>query len=223
MIARTDAYGDGTMATARKQRANGVASRQKIIEAALEIASERGYEGTSISAVSERSGLPPSSIYWHFENKDELIAAVIDHSFEQWRGLTPIPHDAVADDRDEALATSMRRAGHAIADANDFLRLGLMLALERRPEEAAGRARFLAIRRATRDELETYHRKVFGGDLDDRSLDLVGRLAMAAADGLFIAREIDDEDVDIEEAMELMGVALAAIADHLSARAGRAE
>ena len=38
--------------------------------------------GTSIALVSERSGLPASSIYWHFEDKDALIAAVIERSFE---------------------------------------------------------------------------------------------------------------------------------------------
>jgi AcrR family transcriptional regulator len=68
----------------RKTRANGVASRLAILDAAAHIAGERGYEGTSINAVSERSGLPASSIYWHFNNKDELIAAVIDRSYSDW-------------------------------------------------------------------------------------------------------------------------------------------
>ena len=42
---------------------NGEASRQRILDAAAEIAGERGYEGTSINLVSERSGLPASSIF----------------------------------------------------------------------------------------------------------------------------------------------------------------
>ena len=218
MSAAGAAYGRVLMSTARKQRANGVASRQRIIEAALDIASERGYEGTSISAVSERSGLPPSSIYWHFRNKDELIAAVIQHSFEQWRGLTPIPPEAHTGDRGRAITDSMRRAGRAIVDADDFLRLGLMLALERRPEEPAARSNFLDIRRVTRAELEEFHRRVVGDELDPADLRMLGRLAMAAADGLFIAREIDDEPFDLEAAMELMGVALSAVVDHLRDR-----
>jgi AcrR family transcriptional regulator len=213
------------MTTSRKQRANGVASRLKIVEAALEIASERGYEGTSISAVSDRSGLPASSIYWHFANKDELIAAVIEHSYEQWRSMLPIPNDDVDvqpdGDTDAAFTASMRRAGGTIANAPDFLRLGLMLALERRPEEPAARGLFLDIRRRTRADLEAYHRRIFG-DLSDRDLRTLGRMAMAAADGLFIAREIDDEDVDLEEALELTGVALAAVAAHLRNRASGA-
>ena len=68
----------------RRKRANGEASRERILDAAAEIAGERGYEGTSINLVSERSGLPASSIYWHFTNKDELVAAVIDRSFHTW-------------------------------------------------------------------------------------------------------------------------------------------
>uniref|UniRef100_UPI00131AF4CF TetR/AcrR family transcriptional regulator n=1 Tax=Streptomyces fulvoviolaceus TaxID=285535 RepID=UPI00131AF4CF len=58
----------------RRKRANGVESRQRILDAAVEIAGERGYDGTSIAAVSAKCGLPASSIYWHFKDKDDLIA-----------------------------------------------------------------------------------------------------------------------------------------------------
>lgn len=50
----------------------------------MEIAGEPGYEGTSITAVSAKCGLPASSIQWHFKDKDDLIAAVIERSFENW-------------------------------------------------------------------------------------------------------------------------------------------
>src|SRR5712692_5586943 len=70
--------------TEKRKRANGEASRERILDAAAEIASERGYEGASIALVSERSGLPASSIYWHFEDKDKLIAAVIERSYNRW-------------------------------------------------------------------------------------------------------------------------------------------
>ena len=67
-----------------KKRSHGIAARNKILDAAGEIASERGYEGTSISLVSKRSGFPASSIYWHFKDKDDLISAVIERSFDAW-------------------------------------------------------------------------------------------------------------------------------------------
>ena len=65
----------------RRKRADGELSRGRILDAATEIAAERGYEGTSIALVSAKCGLPASSIYWHFTNKDDLIAAVIERSF----------------------------------------------------------------------------------------------------------------------------------------------
>jgi AcrR family transcriptional regulator len=83
----------------RRRRVNGEVSQQRILDAATEIAAERGYEGTSIGLVSERSGLPASSIYWHFKDKDALIAAVIDHSFETWLstvGSSEPPHELLS-------------------------------------------------------------------------------------------------------------------------------
>ncbi len=72
-------------ATPTRQRyADDELSRNRILDAAAEIAAERGYEGTSIAAVSAKCGLPASSIYEHFKNKDDLIAAAIEHSSANW-------------------------------------------------------------------------------------------------------------------------------------------
>jgi len=46
----------------RRTRADGELSRERILDAATEIAAERGYEGTSIALVSKKCGLPASSI-----------------------------------------------------------------------------------------------------------------------------------------------------------------
>ena len=75
----------------RRKRADGELSRERILDAATEIAAERGYEGTSIGAVSAKCGLPASSIYWHFKDKDDLIAAVIERSFASWLSAWQLP------------------------------------------------------------------------------------------------------------------------------------
>ena len=91
-------------AAARKKRANGVESRQRILDAAVAIAGERGYEGTSIAAVSAKCGLPASSIYWHFKDKDDLIAAVIERSFEAWLTAVELPGEEVGTPRERIAA-----------------------------------------------------------------------------------------------------------------------
>jgi AcrR family transcriptional regulator len=205
------------MSTERKRRANGDQSRQKIVEAATEIAGERGYDGTSISAVSERSGLPASSIYWHFKDKDGLIAAVIEHSFEQWRMLMVNDEPPKRRSATDAVTDTMRSTGRALVGAPDFLRLGLMLTLQHRSSEATARTMFLDIRQQTRDQTAKFYRQLFGASLDDAAVDALALMAMAATDGLFIAREIEGDELDVEVAFELIGVALAAVAKHLRA------
>ena len=58
-----------------RRHKQGDESRQAILEATLSIAAERGYDGTTVALVQEATGLPASSIYWHFGSKDQLLAA----------------------------------------------------------------------------------------------------------------------------------------------------
>jgi AcrR family transcriptional regulator len=197
----------------RRRRANGEASRQRILDAAAEIAGERGYEGTSITLVSERSGLPASSIYWHFADKDDLLAAVIDRSFGHWRErLAASAADAPTDDGDEHFRHRLRATGRALAEFPDFLRLGLMLILDRRPDEPTARARFIAARTATAAGVGRGYATAFP-DLDAEARASLVTLTMALADGLFIAGEV--EHVDVDSAFELMATAILATAERL--------
>src|SRR6201991_2003753 len=94
----------------RRKRADGELSRERILDAATEIAAERGYEGTSIGAVSAKCGLPASSIYWHFKDKDDLIAAVIERSFGSWMTAWQIPTDSTAEEWFVGLAAQTAKA-----------------------------------------------------------------------------------------------------------------
>ena len=58
-----------------KRQQLGAESREKILDAAERLLSQRGYTGTTISQLSKDSGLPVASIYWHFNNKVGVLAA----------------------------------------------------------------------------------------------------------------------------------------------------
>lgn len=207
----------GEVSTTRRRRANGEASREKVLDAAAEIAGERGYEGTSINLISDRSGLPPSSIYWHFTDKDHLIAEVIDRSYLRWREATAsdVDVDAAEPDRsDESFAAAMRRTGAAISSFPDFLRLGLLLVLERRPEEPTARRKFVDIRSATAAETTTGYTQQFP-DLDTDDVQRLTMVTMALADGLFVAHEAGE--CDLGEAFDLLATAVLGTADRLRA------
>jgi AcrR family transcriptional regulator len=188
----------------RRKRADGELSRERILDAATEIAAERGYEGASIALVSAKCGLPASSIYWHFENKDDLIAAVIERSFGDWLAAWQVPDEGTPRDR---LAGMAMQIAKALLDSPDFIRLGLMLALERRPVEPRARAMFIQTRAQTCDQL-TETMRGFEPRLTEAQIHLLVTYAMAGADGLFIAKEIGGDAVDLLELFELHARAL---------------
>ncbi|MEU8756447.1 TetR/AcrR family transcriptional regulator [Streptomyces chartreusis] len=187
--------------TTRKKRANGVESRQRILDAAVEIAGERGYDGTSIAAVSAKCGLPASSIYWHFKDKDDLIAAVIERSFEAWLTAVELPGEETGTplERVTAMAGNVAKS---LVDAPDFLRLGLMLALERRPTEPRGRTVFLQVRDITHRKIAEVATTLFPA-LDETAVDTLTTYAIAGADGLFVHREVKGDTVDLVALFEL--------------------
>jgi AcrR family transcriptional regulator len=183
----------------RRTRADGELSRERILAAATEISAERGYEGTSIALVSDKCGLPASSIYWHFKNKDDLIAAVIERSFADWVQAWQVPDEGAPLDRLMGLVMQIAKA---LLDSPDFIRLGLMLALERRPVEPRARAKFIQVRAQTYDDLTTTIRELAPG-LTEAQIDQLVTYAIAGADGLFIAKELGGDAVDLIGLFEL--------------------
>src|ERR1700719_857290 len=103
----------------RRKRADGELSRERILDATVEIAGERGYEGTSIAAVSAKCGLPASSIYWHFKDKDDLIAAVIERSFDTWLAALELGEPDTGTPRERVVEFAGRIA-RSVLEAPDF-------------------------------------------------------------------------------------------------------
>jgi AcrR family transcriptional regulator len=202
----------------RRRRSNGEASRQKILEAATAIATERGYEGTSIGLVSEHSGLPASSIYWHFKDKDALMAAVIEHSFGVWLNgagewAPRLPGESV----EQRVAALIESKTKTLLESSDFLRLGLMLALERRAEEPSARRMFLAVRQEALRRTVAACAEHFP-EFDETEASQLGLLIMAMIDGLFIANEIDGSGADLIGDSDLLAAAAVGAANRILAR-----
>ncbi|MEZ5223712.1 MAG: TetR/AcrR family transcriptional regulator [Ilumatobacteraceae bacterium] len=194
-----------------RKRANGKRSAHRILEAAAAIGSERGYEGATINLISERSGLPASSIYWHFQNKDALFAAVIDWSFDQWlASVTAFQEDDELDE--QYVEDAMGRALEAFTRFPDHMRLGVMLALERRQEEPAGRRRFLDARNVVADRLRDLFGRAFR-NIEPHGVDILVTLTLAVGDGLFVATE--SGEIELADAEAVFTTAILAAAERL--------
>ena len=73
-------------------------TRERILAAALELFSERGYAGTNIRELSASLGMGKSSLYRHFESKEAIWNALLDEMiayydarFGSSEHLPPVP------------------------------------------------------------------------------------------------------------------------------------
>ncbi len=57
--------------------------KQLIMEKALELFAEQGFEATSVKQITDICGISKGAFYLSFKSKDELILALIDHFMEQ--------------------------------------------------------------------------------------------------------------------------------------------
>jgi AcrR family transcriptional regulator len=192
-------------------------SRSRILAAAAEIAAEVGYEGTTISRVTKRSGLPVSSVYWFFKDKDELLADVVRHSYRRWIAGQPTwvrPPDGTP--WLPALTATLRTSLRGIAAEPDFLRVGLMLTLQARPTESAARTLSLRIRDEVEQKITDWYAANLPSDSVRRRPGLARNLAqvtLAATEGLFLAEQIDDWWDPDEFVTMLVAIVEAAVAD----------
>lgn len=196
--------------TPRRHR-QGIESRQRILEAALAIAVERGYDGTTMALVTERAELPASSVYWQFTNKDELLAEALDHSYRRWRtdGPTWQPANYTGTQR-ERIGTRLGHSLGSVARRLEYWRLGLTLALLRRPGGLAAQERFIAVRAETRATIHAWWESLdpAAAERDPKLDDILTSGYLALVDGFFVAHQADPA-IDLAAVRTVLGGALA--------------
>ncbi|MBF4583762.1 TetR/AcrR family transcriptional regulator [Curtobacterium sp. VKM Ac-2865] len=62
-----------------EKRRPGSETRSEILRVALELFTDRGFEGASIRDLAEAVGMTKSSLYYHFASKDAILAALMEN------------------------------------------------------------------------------------------------------------------------------------------------
>lgn len=62
----------------------GAASRERILEVAMELFARHGYAATPVSAICRGAGVAPTALYWHFQSKEGLLAAALERAAGTW-------------------------------------------------------------------------------------------------------------------------------------------
>lgn len=97
----------------RRSRADGEATRERILEVALPLFAERGYAGASIRTIAKAAEVNVATLAYHFEDKDGLYVTVCQRLHE----------DLANDFPDVQLGANPRETVHGIiAQAWSFIR-----------------------------------------------------------------------------------------------------
>ncbi len=113
------------------------------------------------------------------------------------------------------VARLMDQSAKALLEAPDFLRLGLMLTLERRPAEPRAKTMFIQVRARAFEQVKDNFRAVMP-QLSEAGVQQLATYALAGADGLFIAKELGGDAVDLVALFELHGRAIYDLAQQLT-------
>jgi AcrR family transcriptional regulator len=74
------------------RQARSEATRQKIIDAAVELFSGVGYQDTGLAEIIERAQMTKGALYYHFDSKEALAVAIVEEGAAEvlnaFRGVT---------------------------------------------------------------------------------------------------------------------------------------
>ena len=178
--------------------ATHVDTRQRILDVALDLFTEQGYDGTSLRQIAERLGVTKAALYYHFESKDDILLALHMriHEFGQ-KAFLSMGDEPVTLEQWGALVDEI--AVQMLAQRKIFLMHERnQAALEKLHNEAHD---------AEHDDIQNKLRQV----LADPRVPLADRVRMAASvgvvfSGLVLSGEAFDEATDEELGSQLRAI-----------------
>jgi AcrR family transcriptional regulator len=175
-----------------KTQARGDASRSEIMDAASRLVLAHGYKGMTVAALCRETGLPPTSIYWHFGSKEGVLLAAMQRSAERFSAETDTLQDLGESPR-ERLGALLRAAGSALQERPEFVRMLMRLVLQQEGLDTVSPS-LVEMRMIGRTALIATVRTAYqplGPQLASEIAVGISDTAMAMFDGLFIALQID--------------------------------
>jgi AcrR family transcriptional regulator len=174
--------------------AAGLSSRDDILNAARALIGDKGYDGMAVSDLCSQSGLPASSIYYHFGNKLGVLAALLERTSEELHALFPSPSafDHLAPV--ERLEAWFSAACESLDERPDYLRLLVAVAVGPQKDAEAVRATVRRIRDNAHASWVNALAPIFapdGAEADEALVQELAVLGRALTDGLAVSNSFD--------------------------------
>lgn len=142
---------------------NKKTTKERILDSALTLFSQKGYDGVGVDLIAEQSGLKGPSIYKHFKSKEEILDTLIsnvENYYEMNFGSESHP-GRIPSSVEELIETAMKRIEFTLHDdAIKKTRRILTMEQFRNPRIAALATRY------NLENIQGIYQKVFQGMMD---------------------------------------------------------
>ena len=169
-------------------------TRGKILNAATELFSQHGYAGTGVDRLAERSGIAKTAIYYHFGNKEGLLAAVVERAADLW--INQIGQSAQeAETPEEALDRAIAGMQSMVEERSWILKLLILLTLEVADDKPVVRKSMSDVFHRARSSMVAGVEGAMGMPVPDA--EMIGNVVLGLLQSIVVARELDpDASID---------------------------
>jgi AcrR family transcriptional regulator len=194
--------------------AQGAASRERLLDAAIDLIAERGYSASSVEALCRRAGVAKTALYWHFGSKEGLLAAAMEKVANAW--IEEIQKSVyLARDPAQRLERAFEGMRRMVEARPQILRLLLAVANERAEVAPETRQRLRAVFQRAEAALVEGIEDAVGRTLPD--LDLVAHTTIGLVQAASLRLVLDPEETDLDRLFaDLQRTFVLLVADRLS-------
>ncbi|MEQ8276656.1 MAG: TetR/AcrR family transcriptional regulator [Deltaproteobacteria bacterium] len=183
----------------RQRKEQGEQTRKTIIDVTTRLFASRGYAGTSLDLIAKEAHTSKSSIFWHFENKEDLLFTVVDRAMSEWE-VKAGSEILAQPDPPRQLSKLIDLYRELAQDRPDTLRLLLGLLLETADANQEVKRRFQRMYQGYRTSIQIVIEEGVAADFFDKRVpsDHLAAMTLAIFDGLFVQWFLDNEAVPDE-------------------------
>lgn len=191
----------GSASRRRGTYAKTEATRQAILDAALEVFSQSGYRAGSLRDIATRVGMSEAGLLHHFRNKSALLEAVLEERDARARAMVPIE----SDDGAEVLRGLIRLAAYN-ASIPGVVELYTTLSAEATASDHPAHGYFVRRYDYTRGNIERSFRALRDEGRLRRGMTprRAAITAVALMDGLQVQWLLDREALDMAEELRAL-------------------
>jgi len=171
-------------------------TRERLLEAAIEMFAERGYAATGVDALCRRAGVAKTGLYWEFQNKIGLLNAVIDQVVSEWVDQIREAARAAGSPRDR-LDVALGMVRRRVQERPEVFRVLLVVLAERSQVDEEAREALRRFYRSAHSALLSGFQESMGSTLPAEKLGVICDFVLASIEGVLLRAQVyGSDDID---------------------------